>query len=73
MKRRAFIKLLSGAVAAWPLAARGQGIRKRPLIARLSSGSRDLPMIAKFIERFLSGMRELGYSEGRNYRLIPKM
>ena len=66
MRRREFITLLGGA-AAWPLAARGQVTRKRPLIGRLSSGSRDSPIIARFIERFLLGMRELGYVEGRDF------
>jgi putative tryptophan/tyrosine transport system substrate-binding protein len=67
MRRRQFNTLLGAAAAAWPLAARGQEPRKRPLIGRLSSGSRDLPMIAKFIDQFLSGMRELGYVEGRDF------
>jgi putative tryptophan/tyrosine transport system substrate-binding protein len=67
MKRRHFITLVGGAAAAWPLAARGQVSRKRPLIGRLSSGSRDLPMIAKFIDQFLLGMRELGDVEGRDF------
>jgi putative ABC transport system substrate-binding protein len=70
MKRRQFITLIGGAAAAWPLAARGQISKSRPLIARLSSGSRDLPMIAKFIDRFLSGMRELGDIEGRDFDII---
>jgi ABC-type uncharacterized transport system substrate-binding protein len=70
MKRRQFITLIGGAAAAWPLAARGQNSKSRPLIARLSSGSRDLPMIAKFIDRFLSGMRELGDIEGRDFDII---
>ena len=70
MRRQEFITLIGGAAAAWPLAARGQVIRKRPLIARLSSGSRHAPIIAKFIERFLSGMRELGDVEGRDFDII---
>jgi putative ABC transport system substrate-binding protein len=65
MKRRQFITLIGA--AAWPLTARGQVTRTRALIARLSSGSRDTPIIARFIERFLSGMRELGYVEGRDF------
>jgi ABC-type uncharacterized transport system substrate-binding protein len=67
MRRRQFITLIGGAAAAWPFAARGQVSRKRPLIGRLSSGSRDLPMIAKFIDQFLLGMRELGDVEGRDF------
>jgi putative ABC transport system substrate-binding protein len=67
MKRRQFIRLIGASGVAWPLSARGQVTRKRPLIARLSSGSRDTPTIAEFIERFLSGMRELGYVEGRDF------
>ena len=67
MKRRQFITLVGGAAAAWPFAARGQVPRKWPLIGRLSSGSRDLPMIAKFIDQFLLGMRELGDVEGRDF------
>jgi hypothetical protein len=67
MKRRQFITLIGGAAAAWPLTARGQVTRTRPLIARLSSASWDTPIVAKYIERFLSGMRELGYVEGRDF------
>jgi len=67
MRRREFISLIGSAAVAWPLTARGQVTRTRALIARLSSGSRDTPIIARFIERFLSGMRELGYVEGRDF------
>src|SRR5215831_8638048 len=73
MKRRQFITFLGGAAAAWPLAARGQISRKRPLIGRLSLGSRDNPTIIRYIEAFLSGMREFGYVEGRDFDMTYGM
>ena len=73
MRRREFISLIGSAAVVWPLAARGQVTRTRALIARLSSGSRDTPIIARFIERFLSGMRELGYVEGRDFDITYAM
>ena len=73
MKRREFITLLGGA-ATCPLAARAQQVgRKRPLIGRLSSGSKDVPPVAKYIDRFLAGMRELGYVEGRDFDMTYAM
>jgi putative tryptophan/tyrosine transport system substrate-binding protein len=74
MRRRQFIKLLGGAAAVWPLAASGQQVsRKRPLIGRLSTGSKDVPPVAKYIDRFLAGMRELGYVEGRDFDMTYAM
>ena len=73
MNRRAFIKVIAGPAAVWPFTARGQAIRKRPLIARLSFGSRDAPLIARYIDKFLSGMRELGYVEGRDFDMTYAM
>jgi len=57
------------------VAARGgrQVSRKRPLIGRLSSGSKDVPPVAKYIDRFLAGMRELGYVEGRDFDMTYAM
>jgi len=62
MKRRAFITLLGGAAAAWPLAARAAEKRPRigvlTLLSRRDEGGR--------IAQFLAGLRGLGYSEGQN-------
>ena len=73
MKRRQFITLIGSAAAAWPVTARGQITRTRPLIGRLTYGSTNFPIIAKFIERFLTGMRELGYVEGRDFDMTYGM
>ena len=73
MRRRQFIALIGGAVAAWPLGARGQVSRTRPLIGRLSTGSKDVPPVSKYIGRFLAGMQELGYIEGRNFDMTYAM
>jgi putative tryptophan/tyrosine transport system substrate-binding protein len=70
MKRREFIAGVGGA-AAWSLAARGQVTRKRPLIGRLSFGSKDA--FAGYIDQFLSGMRELGYVEGQDFDMTYGM
>jgi putative tryptophan/tyrosine transport system substrate-binding protein len=73
MRRRQFITLIGGAAAAWPISARGQEPRKRPLIGRLSTGSRDVSPVSRYIERFLAGMRELGYVEGRDFDMTYAM
>ena len=66
MGRREFVALLSGA-AAWPLAARAQTLRQRPLVGSLQMQS--LTGSARFVSEFLRGMAELGYVEGRDIDL----
>jgi putative tryptophan/tyrosine transport system substrate-binding protein len=63
MNRRAFITLLSGAVAGWPLAVRAQQAAM-PVIGILASVS-PAPY-ASYIAAVKEGLRQTGYVEGRN-------
>jgi putative ABC transport system substrate-binding protein len=59
MRRRQFITLFGGTMAAWPLAARAQQ-SKTPRIGVLSTQSAD-----SRTDAFKQGLRELGYIEGQ--------
>jgi len=69
MRRREFIKLLGGAAATWPLAARGQqGERMRRIGVLLNAAAVDSNYQSWF-EAFLQELQELGWSDGRNLRI----
>jgi putative ABC transport system substrate-binding protein len=62
MRRREFVGLVGGAIAAWPLASRAQQGSRLPTIGFLGpDASSWSPWRAAFAER----LRELGWTEGR--------
>src|SRR5262245_8309980 len=65
-KRRQVLTLLSGAAAAWPLAARAQQTVKR--IGVLMPTVESDAEIQGRLAAFRKGLQDLGWIEGRNYR-----
>jgi putative tryptophan/tyrosine transport system substrate-binding protein len=62
LKRREFITLLGGAVAAWPLAARAQQSK----VARIGALYIGLADAESFKKELVEGLRQLGYVEGKD-------
>jgi len=69
MKRRAFITLLGGAAAAWPLAARAQQGERTRRIGVLMSTTADDPVGQARRAAFLQGLQQSGWTEDRNVRI----
>src|SRR5215813_13609968 len=65
LERRAFITLLGGAAAAWPLSARAQQARTVVRIGVLGP-SLSNTFASTLYQAFLAQLRELGYNEGQN-------
>ena len=81
LRRRDFITLIGGTVAAWPFAARAQQ-PAMPVIGFLGSGTPGA--YQPFVSAYHAGLKETGYVEGHNvaieyrwaqgeYALLPKM
>jgi putative tryptophan/tyrosine transport system substrate-binding protein len=68
IRRRAFLSLLGGAAAAWPLAARAQGERVRRIGVLIGLPATE-PEAQASLAALRKGLAERGWSEGRNFRI----
>jgi putative tryptophan/tyrosine transport system substrate-binding protein len=69
MRRREFIAILGGAAAGWPLSARAQQSNRPRLVGALFAMAPSDPEAEMRVKAFESGLRDLGWVEGRNMRL----
>jgi putative ABC transport system substrate-binding protein len=69
MRRRQFIRIVGGAVAAWPLAAQAQQGERIRRIGVLSPYAKDNPEGTARIAAFIRELQQLGWSDGRNVKI----
>jgi putative ABC transport system substrate-binding protein len=69
VKRRAFITLLGGAAAAWPLGARAQQSAQLRRVGMLIGYAEDDPETQARLSAFRQGIEHLGWKEGRDVRI----
>ena len=69
INRRAFITLLGGAAASWPLVARAQQAERMRRIGILINRAADDPEGQARFKAFVQGLQQLGWAEGRNVRM----
>jgi putative tryptophan/tyrosine transport system substrate-binding protein len=69
VRRREFITLLGCVSVAWPLAASAQQTDQVRHIGLFLVIDADAPETKARLEGFRRGLKELGWSEGRNLRL----
>jgi len=69
MRRREFIKVLGGAAAAWPVAARAQQPDSVRRVGILISGAEADPEMHARVAAIRKRLDTLGWSEGRNIRI----
>jgi putative ABC transport system substrate-binding protein len=69
MRRREFIRLISGSAALWSLTAHAQQPDRKRHIGVLMGIADDDPEAKPRVEAFERGLQELGWQEGRNIHL----
>jgi putative tryptophan/tyrosine transport system substrate-binding protein len=69
MRRREFMSLLGGAVAAWPLQARAQQSERARRIGILTTQSENAPDGQARLGAFTQRLTELGWTDGRSAHL----
>src|SRR5262245_4402018 len=67
--RRALIRLLGGAAAGWPLAARAQPAERMRRIGVLMGYAESDPAAQTQVTALRQELRKLGWEEGRNIRI----
>jgi putative ABC transport system substrate-binding protein len=68
MNRREFVTLLGG-VAAWPFEARAQQPERMPRVGLLMGYPEGDAEGQNSVAAFQRGLQELGWTEGRNFRI----
>ena len=71
MRRREFIGLLA-TIALPPQTVLGQAAQRRPVIASLWFSPKDASLTVRYLNQFLTGMKELSYVEGRDFEMINR-
>ena len=69
VQRRAFITLLGGVAAAWPLAAKAQQPDRLRRVGVLMNAAATEPDFQSYLAAFMQGLRQLGWTEGQNLRI----
>jgi putative ABC transport system substrate-binding protein len=69
MRRRDFIKVITGSAVAWPLAAEAQQDNPVRRIGMLSNLARDDKEDQRRVEAFRQTLQELGWTVGRNIQI----
>jgi putative tryptophan/tyrosine transport system substrate-binding protein len=72
MRRRDFIKSIVGVAVAWPLAARAQPPNRMRRIGVLMNLAADDPESMARVTAFAQGLQELGWTDGRNVRIVTR-